>query len=204
MAILLGGALLLSPFASVAQATVDSSRAIVNGQAAPAVAADDRPTTEQLAKLFELMRIRDQMQSMRKIVPSMVASQLKEQMRAMSQQVSPGAALTPSQRTALDKLMRKYLDEAMNMYPVDEMVADMTSLYQEHLSREDVDAMIAFYSSPAGQHLLDAQPKIAQEYIPLVMQRASERTKLLTAQMMKDMAEFKQSAQPAPATPAKK
>ena len=35
--------------------------------------------------------------------------------------------------------------------------------------------------SPAGQHLLDAQPKIAQEYMPLVMQRTQERTKTLTA-----------------------
>jgi hypothetical protein len=146
------------------------------------------------------MRLRDQMQSMRKIVPAMVESQVREQMQAMSAQIAPGSRLTAEQHAAIEKLLRKYVEKAVNLYSVDEMIADMTGLYQEHLSREDVDAMIAFYNSTAGQHLLDAQPKIAQEYMPLVMRRSEERTKLLTAEMMKDMAALKQSsgkAQPA-------
>lgn len=201
---MLGAALLLAPIAGLAQVTVDPSGSIVNGQAATPIPAEDRATKEQLARLFEAMRLRDQMVSMRKIVPAMIETQMREQLRAMSEQLSPDSGkLTPSQRAALEKLLRKYIDKAVNVYSVDEMVADMTGLYQEHLTREDVDAMIAFYSSPAGQHLLDAQPKIAQEYMPLVMQRASERTKTLTAEMMKDVAELKQSSNAAPAQPKK-
>ena len=74
--------------------------------------------------------------------------------------------------------------------PPDEMLADMTAIYQQHLSKDDVDGMIAFYNSPAGQHLLDAQPVIAQEYMPLVMSKVSERSQAMTKEMMKEMAEI--------------
>lgn len=140
------------------------------------------------------MRIREQMQTTRKIIPTMVETQVKEQMQVMREQMAPGAKLTPSQRADLDKLMHKYMEKAINIYPVDEMIGDLTGIYQEYLSREDVDAMIAFYNSPAGQHLLDAQPKITRELMPVVMQRATERTKLLTAEMMKDIAALKESS----------
>lgn len=145
-------------------------------------------------KLFDIMRIRNQMQSMRKMVPAMVETQVREQMNAMTAQLSSGAKLTAQQRAAIDRILHKYVDKAMDLYPIDEMVEDMTVIYQKYLTREDVDAMIAFYGSSTGQHLLDAQPKIAQEYMPIVMQRASERMKSLTAEMMKDMATLKESA----------
>jgi len=169
-------------------------------QAAPSIPLEDQATKEQLTKLFEVMRIRDQVQSVRRIIPPAIESQLKQQMQAITEQNPSGSQLTASQRAQFDQLMRKYMEKAVNLYPVDEMLDDMTGLYQHYLTREDVDAMIAFYSSPAGQHLLDAQPRIAQEYMPLVMNRMQERSKALTAEMMKDVAALKESSgKPAPA-----
>ena len=197
-AMMLGAVMLLLPIASFAQVSPGASAPSTNAQAAPAIPAEDQATKEQLTKLFDVMRIRDQMQSMRRIVPSAVESQLKEQMQA----TMAGSQLTASQSQKLDELMHKYMEKAVNLYPIDEMLADMTGLYQRYLNREDVDAMIAFYGSPAGQHLLDAQPKIAHEYMPLVMSRMAERSKVLTAEMMKDVAALKESSDKA--QPAKK
>ncbi|MGA2727677.1 MAG: DUF2059 domain-containing protein [Terracidiphilus sp.] len=204
-ATVLGMGLMLAPFACWSQAVpVEPSGAPSQAQSAQnGIPLEDQATKEQLAKLFDVMRIRDQMQSMRKLVPMMVQNQIHEQIRAINAQTNPGTKLTSAQRAAMDALVQKYVEKAVNLYPVEEMIDDMTLLYQEHLTREDVDAMIAFYSSPAGQHLLDAQPKIAQEYMPLVMKRAAERTKTLTAEMMKDMAALKQSSNPASGQPAK-
>lgn len=165
-------------------------------QSVPTISPGDQATTEQLARLFDVMRIRDQMQTTRRVIPSLVETQVQQQMEAMTAEVAPGSKLTVEQRARLDQLLRKYMAKAMDMYPVDEMIADMTKLYQKHLTRDDIEAMTTFYASPAGQHLLDAQPKIAQEYMPLVMQRTAERTKTLTAEMMKDVAALKQSASP--------
>lgn len=192
IAVLLTAGACTLPAALVAQDS-GAPNGTVAQQVVPAIAPEDQATKERLARLFDVMRIHDQMQSMRRIIPTMVETQVRQQMQAMSSQIAPGSKMTAEQRAQLDQLLHKYMEKAMNMYPVDEMIADMTALYQEHLTREDVDAMIAFYGSPAGQHLLDAQPKIAQEYMPLVMRRTAERTKTLTAEMMKDMAAMKQS-----------
>jgi hypothetical protein len=190
-----GFGLAVAPLIGFGQAyEVSSSGTVTPEQSASAIAPADQATSEQLVKLFDVMRIRNQMQSMRKMVPAMVETQVREQMNAMTAQLSSGAKLTAQQRAAIDRILHKYVDKAMDLYPIDEMVEDMTVIYRKYLTREDVDAMIAFYGSSAGQHLLDAQPKIAQEYMPIAMQRASERMKSLTAEMMKDMATLKESA----------
>ena len=100
--------------------------------------------------------------------------------------------------------MDKYVNKAMNVYPIEDMLADMTTVYQHHVSRTDVDAFIAFYGSPAGQHLLDAQPSITKEYMPIVMQRQQKAVDELTDQLQKDMAEFSKSIAPDASTPAPK
>ena len=81
------------------------------------------------------------------------------------------------------------MEPTVDLYKSDEMIADMTELYQKYLTRWDVDGMIAFYSSLAGQRLLDIQPVIVQEYLPLVMQRMQDRVKTLTDEMQKELME---------------
>ncbi len=176
----------------------------VDATAATAIPADQQPSKEQLAKLFEVMRLREQMQNVMKAVPAMVQQQIKGQIDEMMAKVPDGKPLTADQQVAMDKIMNKYLQQAINIYPVDEMISDMSTLYMHHLSATDVDAFIAFYQSPAGQHLLDAQPAIMQEYMPLVMNRMKERSKALTDDLMKDMAELTASAAPAADKPAAK
>jgi hypothetical protein len=56
--------------------------------------------------------------------------------------------------------------------------------------------MIGFYNSPAGQHLLDAQPLIAKEYMPMVMGKVAERSQAMTREMMKEMAGIVPAAKP--------
>ncbi len=168
---------------------------------------DQQPTKEQLAKLFDVMRIRAQMQSMRQIVPGMVSQQIQGAVKQTEADMPAGTKLTPEQREAMQKVMSKYVGKAMDLYPADEMMADMTTIYQQHLSKDDVDGLIAFYSSPAGQHLLDAQPVIAKEYMPMVMGKVTERSQAMTKEMMKEMAEIvpakQAAAKPAAKAPAK-
>lgn len=152
------------------------------------IAPEDQPTKEQLARLFDAMKLKQQMAAMMKSLPAMMQQQVSQQMKSMTANM-PGGSITPEQQEALEKLTKKYMDKAFSLYPADEMIADMSSIYQRHLSKEDVDAMIAFYASPAGQHLLELSPVVMKEYMPLVMGRMQERTKALTDEMMKDMKE---------------
>jgi len=198
-----GAALALLPPLTLAQAIqVSPSGVMTTEQPAPELRPEDQATREQLVRLFDVMRLRDQMLAMRRIVPAMMETQVREQMRLATSQLGQNSQLSTRQRAAVDQLVRKYVEEAANLYSVDEMIEDMIGLYQQNLSRDDVDAMIAFYGSTAGQHLLQAQPRIAQQYLPIVMRRATERTRTLTTEMMKDLAALKQSSPSAP--PAQK
>ena len=168
------------------------------------IAPEDQATTEQLNKLFDVMRVKEQMQSMRQIVPSMVQQQIQSAMKQTEANLPAGTKLTEDQRTRLQEVMTKYVGKAMDMYPSDEILTDMTSIYQRHLSKEDVDGLITFYGSPAGQHLLDAQPLIAREFMPIVMGKVQERSQAMTKEMVKEMAEIVPSTKPGTTKPAAK
>lgn len=154
------------------------------------IAAADQATPEQLTKLFEVMRVKEQVQSMRQMMPGMVSQQIQAAMKQTEANLPAGAKLTDEQRTRMQQVMTKYVGKAMDLYPSDEMLSDMVGIYQRHLSKDDVDGLITFYGSAAGQHLLDAQPLIAREFMPIVMGKVSERSQAMTKEMMKEMAEI--------------
>ena len=156
---------------------------------APLIQSDQQPTAEQLSKLFEVMRIKQQMQSMRQMVPSMVQEQIQAAVKQTEAGLPAGSKLTAEQRERMQAIMSKYVGKSMDLYPADEMLTDMTAIYQRHLSKDDVDGLIVFYSSPAGQHLLNAQPVIAQEFMPVVMSKVAERSQVMKKEMMKEMGE---------------
>lgn len=197
--------LAFAPFALAQSKAAPSAPASQAPAGATAVVpADQQATREQLTKLFEVMRLRQQFDSMTKMMPAIVQQEVHQQMEQMAAAIPGGKQLSPQQQTAFDKLTEKYLQKANKLYPTDEMVNDAVAVYQRHMSRSDVDAYITFYSSTPGQHLLDAQPVIMKEYMPVVSDKVQSRTKELYAEMAQDMEEFikAQAPQAAPA-PAK-
>lgn len=195
---ILGLGMAVAPVAVLAQAPAAAATATST------ISVDQQPTKEQLAKLFEVMRLREQMQTVLKQMPAMIQQQMKAQMADMVSKLPGAKQLTPEQQATVDKMMGKYMQKALEIYPVSEMLEDMGSIYQRHLSRTDVDAFIAFYQSPAGEHLLDAQPAIMQEYMPLVMSHVQGRSKELNEELIKDMAEMAKSMAPTGTTPSGK
>lgn len=146
----------------------------------------DQPTKEQLAHLFEVMRMREQLQSVLKQMPAMLQQSFAMQIKTAEAKM-PMASLTDEQKAAVEKINGRYTEKARNLYTADEMIADMSSLYQQHVSREDVDAFIAFYVSPAGQHLLDLTPVMMKEYIQTVLVHVQERSSALVEEMKKEL-----------------
>ena len=154
---------------------------------AAAVPADQQPTKEQLTKLFELMRIKQQISSMTKMMPALMRQQMQAHVKEIQKNHPELAAMTEEQQQASMNVESKFMEKVVDLYTSDEMIADMEGIYQKHLTRSDVDGIIAFYSSPAGQHMLDMAPVIMQEYMPLMMQRTQERIKPLIEEMSKEM-----------------
>jgi hypothetical protein len=171
----------------------------------PDIPLDQQPTKEQVAKLFEAMHVREQMESMMKMFPSMIQQQVRQQEKELTANQPASARMTPEQQAALDRVMSRFLDKALTLFTVDEMLDDMAAIYQRHFTRDDVNAYIAFYSTPAGQHLLQITPVIMKEYMPVVMQRVQERSKDLTTELSKEITDVLKSSVPdatAPPAPA--
>ena len=89
---------------------------------------------------------------------------------------------TPEQVAALDK----FAEGLFKDMPVDEMLDAMVPIYQKHLTKSDLDAILTFYNSPAGQKLLREQPAMMQEG----MQVGGEIGRKRIGLMMQKMDEF--------------
>src|SRR3954468_21122522 len=62
------------------------------------IAPENQAKTEQLMKLFEVMRIKQQMQSMKTMVPAMVQQQIQAAMKQTEEGLPSGSKLTPERR----------------------------------------------------------------------------------------------------------
>jgi len=157
---------------------------------ASAIPPDQQATKEQVEKMMEVLRVRKQMETMMNLMPQIVAQTFQTQVKSINAKLSPGKRLTARDQAALQKVMNKYMQEALGIYPIDEMIADAVPVYQRHISKTDCDAVIAFYSSPAGQRLLDEVPAVMQEYTAIVMSHMQARSKHLTDQMVAEIQEI--------------
>jgi hypothetical protein len=172
--------------------------------AAAQVPLADQPTDAQIAKLFEVMRVKQQLVSMTKVMPQIVQQQFAEQMKQTQKDHPEMAKVTPEQQQAYSKIMSKYMDRMMSIATSDDMLNDMAAIYKRHLTGADVDGAIAFYSSPAGKHFLDMVPVIMQEFMPTEMHRIQERSKPIMDEMHKELMQLAAPAGSDTAKPAQK
>ena len=114
----------------------------------------DAPASrEDILKLFEVMQIRDQLKD--------VMTQAAQQMRSMSRDAikQRHPDLSESDLAQLDELSERMV----NQLPVEGMIDDVVPVYQKHLSKVDVDAMIVFYSTPTGKKIMREMPAMMTE-----------------------------------------
>ncbi|MFD0739846.1 DUF2059 domain-containing protein [Lysobacter koreensis] len=142
--------------------------------AAPFAAAAP-PTDTQVDQLLEVMRARKTVEAM---VPQVQAMQ-----QQMVEQVTAGQQLTPEQKQKLDGIVYKSNAQLLGMVSWNNMQPLYREIYRQTFSGEDMDAMIGFYGSPAGQNLLDKMPQLMQNTMS-AMQRVMVP---LLQQMQKDI-----------------
>ncbi len=65
--------------------------------------------------------------------------------------------------------LTKLMDGMFKDVPIDEMLDAMIPAYQKHFTKADFDALIAFYTSPAGQKILRELPQVSTEAMTAMM-----------------------------------
>lgn len=180
------GAVLVAVACSMGAAMVVAQDA-GDGQAA-VVPASEQPTDAQLAKLFDVMRVKQQLTATTKMLPQVMQEQLRQQFLEMEKDHPEMRPTDDKQQQALAGIMSKYMGKAMDLYSADEMLTDMGAIYKKHLTGADVEAVTAFYGSPAGQHMLDMNAAVRTEFMPAVMQKMQARMRPLVLEMTQEMA----------------
>lgn len=143
-------------------------------------AAVDQPTRDELVKMFDVLRVRQQTETMMQSV----VLQMKQQLEGEIQKRYPN--LPPE---AVQKL-EKSINDAVNLYPVGEMLDDLIPVYQKYLTKADVEAIVGFYSSPAGQHFLDQMPSVTQEAMKTMMTKLQVRSAEYAEKVQKEADEL--------------
>ena len=153
----------------------------------PSAPAEVAATREDILRLFAAMHVQEQIRA--------TMQAMMEQQRRMI-----GEMMRKRNRRIADEDVEKAADSAqefMKNFPLDDMVEDMIPVYQKHLTKPDVDAMEAFYSSPTGQKLVREQAGMASESMQAVslrVRKALEQAMQRAEQQAKDEEEKEKSA----------
>jgi hypothetical protein len=134
------------------------------------------------------MRLREQWQTYTEIMPKAIQQQLQAQFNQIDSKL--GVTPTPEQQAEMHKMMDKYMAMAFSIYTADDIISDVIPIYQRHFTKDEVNSLIAFYSTPAGQHMLALTPILMKEFMPVVMDHVQQRSQKLTDEMMNEVTAY--------------
>jgi hypothetical protein len=148
-------------------------------------AADAPASKEDVGRYFEAVHSHDMMLKM-------VEAMSKSRHEMAHEQCAKDQDRLPAD---CEERVNKMMDDMMNHLPFDEMMQAMVPAYQKHFTKGDMDALIAFYSTPTGQKMLQELPAVMTEGMEAMMpmlrrnvDRMTERAQEQIAEMMKESA----------------
>ncbi len=132
-------------------------------------AADAPASKEDVQRYLDAMHTRDMMKSM--------MDTMTKQMHSMTHDMLQKQSNLPSDFEARET---KTIDDMFKNFPIDELLDAEIPVYQKHLTKSDIDGLVAFYSSPVGQKIVKETPAITAESL----QASSGIIQKMTAQIM--------------------
>jgi len=143
------------------------------------------PSREQVMELFESIQLRRTMEASQEAAMQSVA--------AVSQQISRQNGRTPDLQTQLqmESLMKGLMEDVRAVLPTDAMLEAIVPIYQRRFTSDEINAIIAFQTSPVGKKMTGLQPAMMQETIqalrPLQEKAMPESMKRLNERVQKLM-----------------
>jgi len=150
-------------------------------------------TREDILKLLSVMDTQAQVR------------QTMQQVMAQSQVMAHQAMKKRHPEMTAEQLARmdKESAEIARSFPVEQIVEDMIPVYQKHLTKADVDAMIGFYSSASGKKILHDMPAIMAESMEAVYPRLQKNMDDILRRLDEKADEQEKKATPPDGAPKK-
>lgn len=138
--------------------------------------ADQPATVADINRYYEATHVRELM----KTSMEAVATQMRQMMHA---QIEKAPNLPPDAEARMDKTY----DEALQNMPFDDLLKAMEPVYAKHFTKGDIDAIVAFYSSPTGQKMVTEMPAVTREAMqaayPVMQKYMNETTQRVQTQI---------------------
>ena len=148
-------------------------------------AADAPATKEDVQRYFEAVHSHDMMLKMLEAMSKPMHQTTHEQCERDKDKLPADC----------EARINKMMDDMMKEMPFDQMMQAMVPAFQKHFTKGDMDALIAFYSTPTGQKMLQELPAVIAEGMDAMMpimrksvEKMTERAQRQVAEMMKDSA----------------
>ena len=128
----------------------------LSAQAAP-------PSDQSVNQLLQLTKVDRQMDS--------VLAQMEGAMKASLQRLTKGRPLSADEQATLDKQQAKMSAILKEELSWDKVKDQYVRAYREMFSQEEIDGLIAFYRTPAGQSLVSKQAELTNRTMAILQQR---------------------------------
>lgn len=151
------------------------------------------PSEQEVRSLLDLLDAKQSMQLM--------FDGMKQQMKAGAHQGFKSKIPNPT--TAQLQQVDGMIDDVFSEISVDELVTVIVPVYQRHLSKTDIQAIIAFYKTPVGQKLLRQQPAMMQESMQAGADLMQKRMESLLKKVDARMEQLLRASQPDSVSPSK-
>lgn len=122
-----------------------------NARAAP-------PTAESVEALLEATHVESTLNTMYGL--------FEQSMRQGMQQYLQGRTLTADQQRLMDALPAKFVAVMSEEFNWPKMKPQYVQLYRETFEQEEIDGLVAFYKSPAGQAFINKMPASCRSRSP--------------------------------------
>jgi uncharacterized protein len=143
-------------------------------------ASDTPATKEDIQKYLDVMHSREMMAKVVEAMSKPMHQMLHEQYLKDKDKLPPD----------FEERMTKMTDDMLKSFPWDAMLDAMIPVYQKHLSKGDVSALIAFYSTPTGQKVLRDMPAVMQEAMEVVMPLVQKQMDAMSARVQQEVAQM--------------
>lgn len=160
-------------------------------------AQETTPSSSKQAKVEELLQLTHMDHLMSQMIDQMTA-----RMKASSDQQAATMHFTPEQKTIYDDYQQK-LNQLMASYlNWDKMKPVMVQVYSDTYTDDELNGILNFYRSPAGQAMVAKSPQLMNKTMSAMMQQMGTLQPQVQ-QLSKEFAEkMQQKAAPATPTPA--
>jgi hypothetical protein len=156
---------------------------------------DDTPATQDdVQRYFQVAKSHDMMKKMIGAMTQNIQKMTHEQYLQHKDELPPG----------YETKMNAMMDDMLTNMPLDQMMQAMVPAYQKHLTRGDIDNLVAFYSTATGAKLLREMPAMMAEAMQDMMPIISKYMETVQQKMMKETDNMiaQSKKQPHASTPA--